>query len=38
MNERVADLGAPGLLDVVHRRLDREPSRQFLLTGSGATR
>jgi len=38
MNERITDLRAPVLLDVVHRRLDREPSRQFLLTGSGATR
>ena len=26
----------PPLLDVVHQRLDREPSRRFLLTGSSA--
>jgi predicted AAA+ superfamily ATPase len=27
---------APALLDVVHQRLDREPQRRFLLTGSSA--
>ncbi len=26
----------PGILDVVHQRLDREPARRFLLTGSSA--
>ena len=26
----------PALLDVVHQRMDREPSRRFLLTGSSA--
>lgn len=26
----------PALLDVVHQRLDREPSRRFLMTGSSA--
>lgn len=27
---------APALLDIVHQRLDREPHRRFLLTGSSA--
>ncbi|MBU6366927.1 MAG: DUF4143 domain-containing protein [Gemmatimonadetes bacterium] len=26
----------PGILDVIHQRMDREPARRFLLTGSSA--